>query len=119
MEMTVDTLLERLFKVTSDLEQAVTLQDSDPDEWLAILDEREVLIVQIGENVIADSELTPGQRECLTRIYEVNQRLLPLMDSRKQGVQKQLNHVQRSKLAMNLYHANGPSGYGAFIDRKK
>ncbi|MFJ9501237.1 flagellar protein FliT [Brevibacillus centrosporus] len=119
MEMMVDTLLERLLEATDRLEQAVTQKDSDPDTWLSILDEREALILQIEENAVASSALTAAQRQRLTQIHETNQRLLPLIDTRKQGVQKQINNVQRSKQAMNTYSDVGPSGYGAFFDRKK
>ncbi|MDF2683551.1 MAG: hypothetical protein K0R47_4741 [Brevibacillus sp.] len=119
MEKTIDSLLERLLEATQRLEQAVTLTDSDPDGWLTILDEREELIGRVRESAIDGTALTATQRQQLTQVYEINQRLLPLMDGRKQGVQKQLNNVQRSKMAMNTYHDMGPSGYGAFFDRKK
>ncbi|MGN7469348.1 flagellar protein FliT [Brevibacillus sp. SAFN-007a] len=119
MEKMLDTLLEQLFEATNRLEQAVVLQDSDVDEWLEILNEREALIAQMKDTNIVNEALTTGQRQRLSLIDEVNQRLLAAMDSRKQGVQKQLNNVQRSKLAMNSYYDMGPSGYGAFFDRKK
>lgn len=119
MEKTIDSLVDRLLEATLRLEQAVTLKDSDPDGWLTILDEREELIGQMRENAIDGAALTATQRQQLTQVFETNQRLIPLMDGRKQGVQKQLNNVQRSKMAMNTYQDMGPSGYGAFFDRKK
>lgn len=119
MEKTIDSLLELLLEATQRLEQAVTLKDSDPDGWLSILDERDELIGQMRDRSTDGASLTGPQRQLLAQVYEINQRLLPQMDTRKQGVQKQLINVQRSKQAMNTYQDVGPSGYGAFFDRKK
>ncbi|CAM3520873.1 flagellar protein FliT [Brevibacillus invocatus] len=118
MNQSVDALLDRLLEATLRLEQAVTHTESDPDEWLAILDERDELISKIQDSTLTSSTASDLQREKLTKIYDVNQRLIPLMDKQKQGVQNQLNKVQRSKQAMHSYNDEGPSGYGAFFDRK-
>lgn len=119
MDEKMATLLESLHQATQRLEQAVAVKESDPDDWLAILDEREELIHQMQERFSAGSVLTEAQRIQLTQIYEVNQRLIPLIEGCKQGVQQQLNNLHRSKLAMNSYNEAGPNGYGAFFDRKK
>jgi len=120
MEKTsVDSLMQQMLEATQRLEQAVMVKDSDPDGWLTILDEREELIGQMQHSVIDGTALTASQRELLTQVYDLNQRLMPLMDNRKQDVQKQLNNAQRSRQALNTYHDMGPSGYGAFFDRKK
>ncbi|RNB85232.1 flagellar protein FliT [Brevibacillus panacihumi] len=118
MDQTVDVLLDRLFEASLRLEQAVIKEESEPDDWLAILDEREEIVLQFQGSGITGFMLTAAQREQLGKINELNQRLIPLMDERKQGVQKQLNNVQRSKQAMHSYNDEGPSGYGAFFDRK-
>lgn len=119
MEQTVDTLFNELLEATLRLEQAVANGESEPDSWLVILDEREETISELTESGLTGATLTEAQREILGKISEVNQRLIPLMDIRKQGVQNQLNKVQRSKQAMHSYNDEGPSGYGAFFDRKK
>jgi flagellar protein FliT len=119
MEMTVDTLLESLLGATHRLEQAVLRKDSDPDEWLTLLDERGNLVEKLKEAGLRGANLNDIQRQQLLQINETNLRLIPRMDERKQSVQKQLNNVQKSKLAMNSYQDEGPSGYGAFFDRKK
>lgn len=119
MDQTVDALLDCLLEATLRLEQAVKNEGSEPDEWLAILDEREELGTIIQGSGLTGSTLTEAQREQLSKINEFNQRLIPFMDKRKQGVQKQLSNVQRSKQALHSYNDEGPSGYGAFFDRKK
>lgn len=120
METTsIDSLMKCLLEATHRLEQAVMQTDSDPEEWIAILDEREKLIGLMKEKSIAETDLTEEQRQQLSEVSEINRKLIPHIFDRKQGVQKQLNNVQRSKLAMNKYHDMGPSGYGAFFDRKK
>lgn len=119
MGQTVDSLLESLLGATLRLEQAVIREDSDPDEWMPILDEREQLIGELQKSGLTGSGLSDLQRKQLEQVSEINQRILPLMDERKQGIQQKLNHLQRSKLALNTYNDIGPSGYGAFFDRKK
>ncbi|CAI8998108.1 flagellar protein FliT [Brevibacillus sp. IT-7CA2] len=119
MEKTVDVLLVSLLETTLRLEQVVGVKDSEPDEWLSLLDEREDAISQIQQYELNSESLSSTQKQHLEQIYNINQRLIPLIDGRKQGVQQQLNNVQRSKLAMNTYNEVGPNGYGAFFDRKK
>ncbi|MED1722399.1 flagellar protein FliT [Brevibacillus parabrevis] len=119
MEKTVDDLLEGLLNATLRLEEVVSLKESEPEEWLSLLDKRESLISQMQKHEAANESLSFSQKQQLEQIYEINQRLTPLMDARKQGVQQQLNNLQRSKLAMNSYNEAGPNGYGAFFDRKK
>ncbi|TKI58595.1 flagellar protein FliT [Brevibacillus antibioticus] len=119
MEKTVEGLLENILATTIRLEQVVSVKDSEPDEWLALLEERENLISQLQKFKVDSESLSSTQKQQMEQIYEINQRLIPLIDVRKQGVQQQLNNVQRSKLAMNSYNEAGPNGYGAFFDRKK
>lgn len=119
MDGMMATLLEGLYEATQRLEQAVAVKDSNPDDWLEILEEREKLIHQMQERFNAGLVLTDAQRLQLTQVYEANQRLIPLIEGCKQSVQKQLNNLQRTKLAMNSYNEEGPNCYGAFFDRKK
>ncbi|MBW5468692.1 flagellar protein FliT [Brevibacillus formosus] len=119
MEKTVDTLLESLLGVTLCLEQTVLRKDSDPEEWITLLDEREKLVEKLNEAGLTEAILTDKQRRQIVDMNEVNLRLIPIIADRKQAVQKQLNNVQKSKLAMNSYQDEGISGYGAFFDRKK
>ncbi|WP_432775368.1 flagellar protein FliT [Brevibacillus gelatini] len=119
MEKTVEGLLDGLLKVTQRLEEVVSVKGSEPEEWLSLLDERENLILQIQKHELASESLSFSQKQQLEQVYEINQRLIPKMDVRKQAVQKQLNNLQRTKLAMNSYNEAGPNGYGAFFDRKK
>jgi len=119
MGHTVDAMLDRLLESTILLEQIVIDDNADPDEWISVLDEREELIAIIQGSGLTGERLTEVQRDKFSKINEVNQRLIPIMDNRKQGVQKQLRNVQRSKQAMHSYNDDGPNGYGAFIDRKK
>ncbi|ATF15912.1 flagellar protein FliT [Brevibacillus porteri] len=119
MEMTVDVLLNSLLETTLRLEKVVSEKDSEPDTWLSLLDVREKVISKIQQLGIDNESLSTMQKQQLEQMYEINQRLIPLIDGRMQGVQQQLNNLQRSKLAMNTYNEAGPNGYGAFFDRKK
>lgn len=119
MENKINGLLESLLDSTLRLEQVVSVEDSEPHEWLTILDEREELISQFQEYELDSESLLSTQKQQFEKIYEINQRLIPIIEGRKKGVQNQLNKVQRSKQVMNSYYDSGPNSYGAFIDRKK
>jgi flagellar protein FliT len=60
-----------------------------------------------------------GKKVYLAKAYEIHQQLLPQMESKRQGIQKQLAAIQKTKLARQTYYESGPNGYGAFFDRKK
>lgn len=119
MEKSIDALLEQLGGVTCRLEQVVMFSESEPEEWMDLLDERENLVEQLQEIGLVASNLTELQRNELVQIDVINQRVVSFMERRKNGVQQQLNNLQRSKLAMNSYNEVGANGYGAFFDRKK
>lgn len=119
MGQTVDGILDILLRTTLRLEQAVQQKDLDPEEWLPILDEREHLINEMQGSGLTGAEFTDSQRKKMEQISETNQRILPLIGDRMQGVQQKLNNLQKTKLARNSYNDAGPNGYGAFFDRKK
>ena len=119
MVQTVDALLESLLEATLRLRQEVMRNDSDPDEWFPILDQREQLIEAIKKSGLTASGLTDMQRKQLEQMNQINQSILPMIDDRKREVEQKINNLQRSKLAMNTYNNVSPSGYGAFFDRKK
>lgn len=115
----VDTLLENLLEATLRLEQAVIGEDSDPDEWVSILDERERLVDMLQQEGITGAQLTDSQRTQLLRCQKINDCLVSRIGERKQSIQSEINNVQRIKHVRQMYNDDGPSGYGAFIDRKK
>jgi flagellar protein FliT len=119
MDHTMDTLMDELLQQTMRLEQMVLQADSDPDEWLLLLDKREQLIEQMASLTTPEHGLTASQKNTLERIHEINRRLLSQMQNRHQGVQKKLTGIQRSKAAMHSYTDTGPNAYGAFFDSKK
>ncbi|WP_312109734.1 flagellar protein FliT [Brevibacillus reuszeri] len=115
----IDELIERLVAATVSLEQVVRVTDSEPEDWLSLLDERDEIIERIKQSGKNSTSLSNVQQQQFEKIQDINERLLPIINERMQGVQQQLNNVQRSKLAMNSYNEVGPNGYGAFFDRKK
>lgn len=115
----VDTLLESLLEATLRLEQAVIREESDPVEWVSSLDERERLVDKLQEEGIVGAQLSDSQKRQLLRCQEINDCLVSRIEQRKQGIQLEINNVQRIKHVRHMYNDDGPSGYGAFIDRKK
>ncbi|WNF06284.1 flagellar protein FliT [Brevibacillus borstelensis] len=119
MTLEMDGLVERMLDLTTRLEKAVSQKDSEPDEWLLLLDERQNLMNQLDGRIQAGEKLSEAQTMLLMHIHEANQRLQPVMLNRKQGVEKKLMEIQRNKVAVDAYHETGPNAYGAFFDSKK
>ena len=119
MEKAIDSLLGRLYDETVRLERAVMSEETDLEEWMIILDAREIIVKQIQELGLGKSDLTEQQWDEFANMSEINNRVISVIEKRKKSVQQQLNNIQRSKLAMSSYNEVGPNGYGAFFDRKK
>ncbi|MEJ8544092.1 flagellar protein FliT [Brevibacillus borstelensis] len=119
MAMDMDAIVKQMLQLTTQLEQTVSNSDSEPDEWLLLLDERQKLMKQLDEGILTGEVLSDGQKMLLVQIDGINQRIQPVMLERKQGVEKKLKEIQHSKTAVDAYHEAGPSAYGAFFDSKK
>ncbi|MCM3590183.1 flagellar protein FliT [Brevibacillus borstelensis] len=118
METKYEAVLKELLQLTIELEQTVMREDSEPDEWLLLLDEREKWINEMGKFETKAPSLSE-HRVLLSQIQEINQRLMPVMANRKQALQKKLTEIQKSKTAMNTYYETGPNAFGAFFDSKR
>lgn len=119
MEQTMDTLLTCLHEKTQSLAMLVEQKDSDVDQWMNYLDEREQIMKDIQTLVQEGAEFTFKQKERLALMSEINSRILPQMDIRKQDLQQKIENIQQNKAVRQFYNNEGPSGYGAFFDQKK
>lgn len=119
MEQTMDTLLASLHEKTQSLALLVEQKDSDIDQWMNYLDEREQIMQDIQTLVQEGAVFTANQKERLALSSEINLRILPQMDIRKHDLQQKIENIQQNKAVRQFYNSEGPSGYGAFFDQKK
>ncbi|MED1745809.1 flagellar protein FliT [Brevibacillus borstelensis] len=119
MAIYMDEIVKQMLQLSCKLEHTVLNSDSEPEEWVLLLDERQYLMKQLDEGILAGEVLSDHQKMLLAQIHGIDQRLQPIMLERKQGVEKKLREIQRSKTAVDAYHEAGPSAYGAFFDSKK
>lgn len=119
MEQRIDELLGNLYEKTQSLALLVEKKDSDVDEWMGYLDEREQLMQDIQALVQEGFIFTADQKEQLLQMSEINARILPQMDLRKQELTQKIGNIQQNKAVRQFYNSEGPSGYGAFFDQKK
>lgn len=116
----LQTLLENLLERTLSLEKLVLSDDSEPDDWVGILEARQEIIGNLTDLFADGVTLSDYQKQhYLGKVYEIDQRLLPIMEKKKEEVQTSLSNIQRSKAARNQYFDSGYTPYGAFFDRKK
>ncbi|MGZ0051803.1 flagellar protein FliT [Brevibacillus gelatini] len=119
MESTVKHLMAALFEKTQFLVQLVETEDSDSMEWLSVLEERENIIRDLDNLLRKEGSLSDMHKQQLSLMNEMNQKILSQMGARKEKIAEKLSAIRQKKAAMQLYNQMGPSGYGAFFDRKK
>jgi hypothetical protein len=118
----LDSLLIDLFRLTLSLEKIVLDEESEPEKWIELLDERQEAIDQLSELFAEGVALTEAQQQIyLQPTYEVDQKIVPIMNRKKMASDTQLANVRKSKAANQQYGGNGDSysPYGAFFDKKK
>ena len=118
----LDSLLNDLLTLTLSLEIRVLDEESEPDEWIELLDKRQDVMDQLSKLFAEGVSLTAGQKQTfLQPTYEVDQKIVPIMDQKKQASETRLANVRKSIAANQNYgvYSNSYSPYGAFFDKKK
>jgi flagellar protein FliT len=118
----LDALLSNLLSLTLSLEKIVIDEESEPEAWIALLDQRQEVMDQLSALFADGVSVTDTQKQTyLQPSYEADQRIVPIMDRKKKEVEIELANVQKSKAANRQYveYGNAPSPYGAFFDKKK
>lgn len=117
---TMEERLEKLLSLSLLLEKSVLDAESDPDDWVDILEERQQVMDQIQTALAEGATVSDTDKQnFLAKAYEIDQRILPIMEGKKLDVQDELHKLQKKKLAQKQYHGSAISAYGAFFDRKK
>ncbi|RNB90099.1 flagellar protein FliT [Brevibacillus nitrificans] len=119
MESTVDYLMEALYEKTHYLVQLVEAEGSDSMQWLPVLEDRENIIRDLDNLIQKEGPLSGAHKQQLAVMNEMNQKILSQMSIRKEKIAEKLSAIQQKKAAKQFYNQMGPSGYGAFFDRKK
>jgi len=118
VEEKMDRLLEEMFDKTRNLAHMVEQEGTEPDEWMAVLDEREILIGEVQLLLSQGYTLTPRQRRMLEQMQELNLNMMPHMEKRKADVKRKLDDIRKKKAVHHLYNKAGLAGYGAFFDKR-
>ncbi|MGD8190275.1 hypothetical protein ACQCN2_09865 [Brevibacillus ginsengisoli] len=124
MHASLEMLLEELVLLTqtlkSTIEQYSTTSEEVPDDWVDILEKRQLVMDQISLQLQEGSSLTEKQKLQLLDIQQVDQHLIPLMVENKNKVQTQINQLNKTKVMNQQYNGYGvKTAYGAFFDKKK
>ncbi|WP_169084615.1 flagellar protein FliT [Paenibacillus sp. PL91] len=122
MDTSLDSLLNDFLLHTLSLQQRVLDDDSEPEEWIDLLDKRQVVLESISrclEKGFSFSEIQ--KKNYLQPAYEVDQKIIPIMDRKKQDLGSEIMNMKRSQAVTQQYGDFGStySPYGAFFDKKK
>lgn len=118
---TVEPLFQQLLLHSHDLEKAVLKEETEPEEWLELLDKREEVLGQIADAIDRGFVLPPEWNlQYATPFLEIDQRLLPVMQEKQDELSEKINQIQRGRTANKQYGGySGSPAYGAFFDTKK
>lgn len=122
MNTSLDSLLNDFLINTLSLEQRVLDDTSEPEEWIELLDKRQELIESISGLLAQGFSFTEVQKKnYLQPAYEVDQKIVPLMDMKKQSLGTEIMNLKKTKAVNQQYgeYGNSYSPYGAFFDKKK
>ncbi|MDQ0918585.1 hypothetical protein [Paenibacillus sp. V4I5] len=120
--ISLDSLLSDLLKLTISLEERVLDEESEPEEWIELLDQRQVIIDQLSGLFAEGVSLTEAQKQTyLQPAYEFDKKIVPIMDREMKKLESQLANIKISKAVNKQYGGYGASSspYGAFFDKKK
>ncbi|MGG1664395.1 flagellar protein FliT [Brevibacillus sp. NRS-1366] len=116
----LELLLQQLLLRSRELEQVVMQEESDPDEWLELLDKRGELMQQIADTTSQGVVLPPEWKaEYLDPFLELDQRIIPIMEEKQDQLSDKIAQLQRGKAVNKQYNGYGTAPYGAFFDTKK
>ncbi|WP_029100288.1 flagellar protein FliT [Brevibacillus thermoruber] len=120
MEKPMELLLQELLQRTISLEKSVTESETELDEWNIFLDDRARLISEVEVRLSAGEKISDNLKQrYLAKVYEIDKNIKPKIEARQQKIKERLSNIRKTKLARQTYYDDGPSGYGAFFDRKK
>jgi flagellar protein FliT len=122
MGTSLDSLLNDFLMNTLSLEQSVKDDYSEPEEWIELLNQRQEVIDSLSVLFEQGISLTDAQKKMyLQPAYEVDLRIVPLIDRKKKILEADMMNLNRSKAVNQQYGESGNSysPYGAFFDKKK
>ncbi|MDR6553573.1 hypothetical protein [Paenibacillus qinlingensis] len=117
----LDELLNQLLQLTLSLEQVVSEKESDPELWVELVSQRQVIMDELTNLFREGVTLTETQKQTIMQpAYEMNIKIVALMTQEKDKMAAQIANLQRSKAVNDQYGGLGnASPYGAFFDKKK
>ncbi|NEW08836.1 hypothetical protein GK047_22830 [Paenibacillus sp. SYP-B3998] len=114
--------MNELLGLTVLLEKTVLDEESDPEKWIELLDKRQEVMDQLSGLFVKGISLTETQKQTYFQpAYEVDKRIIPIMDREKKKLESQIANVQKNKIVNQQYGGYGTSysPHGAFFDKKK
>lgn len=96
-------------------------EDSDPEQWLEIIDKREQAIGHISEAIDQGFVLPKEWEQQYAKPYlEIDNRVIPLMQEKQDELSDKIDQLKRGQAANKQYGGySGSPAYGAFFDTKK
>ncbi|WP_419875553.1 hypothetical protein [Candidatus Pristimantibacillus sp. PTI5] len=118
----LDSLLNELLIYTQSLEQSVADDESEPEDWIELLDKRQEVMDSLSSIFSQGIQLTEDQKKnYLQPVNDMDLKIHPIMDRKKKLLESEMLNMNKSKAVNQQYGEFGQSysPYGAFFDKKK
>jgi|UPI0005D0FC6E hypothetical protein len=120
MTTPLETLAKELLKVTLELANTVKQKESDPNEWINMLEQRQQLMSDINAWLIKGETIGPRPLKYIQESYVLDTQMISVIKEKQVEIQSNLLKINQLRVAGDRYsHSSGPTGYGAFFDTKK
>lgn len=116
----LESVFKQLLVHSRELEKAVLQEESDPEQWLELLEKREELLQQISD-AIGEGTVLPAEwkQQYVEPFLEIDQRLIPIMKGKQDQLSGKIAQIKRGRTVNKQYGGYGTTAYGAFFDKKK
>lgn len=118
----LDSLLNELLNYTQSLEQSVADEESEPEDWIELLDKRQEVMDSLSSIFSQGTQLTEDQKKnYLLPVNDMDLKITPIMERKKKLLESEMMNMNKSKAVNQQYGEFGQSysPYGAFFDKKK
>ncbi|MDT3417892.1 MULTISPECIES: hypothetical protein [Brevibacillus] len=120
MTTPMETLAEELLKVTLKLANTVKQEESDPNEWINMLEQRQQLMNDINAWLLKGETIGPRPLKYIQEAYVLDNQVISVIKEKQEELQTNLLKINQLRVAGDRYsYSSGPTGYGAFFDTKK
>lgn len=121
-DASLDEMLKKILDLTLSLRHKVIVENSEPEEWIELLDTRQSIMDELSLRFSQGGSPTEEEkRTYLIPAQQADREIIPMIEQRMRELTHEHSNVMKSQSVQRQYgeYGNAQSAYGAFFDTKK